>query len=279
MNDPLHRWRVPACDPCWRCAWRCLRQRRCARRCATATTSSPSSTRSWSPPARWTAASSRRRPRRRSAPGETAARPTELRRQALDALIEERVIITHARDIGVRIDDADLDRAVQSVAQQNQLTLDQLRERCGRRASTSAASANLRDQLMVERIREREVYQRIRITDLEIDRLVDQQRAAAQADAELNIAQILVTCPKAPAPPSARPRAAAELRAGAGARRRGLRHRGARAVRRRQPRQGRRDRPAPRVAPARPVRRRRAAAGAGRGGAGPAASAAPAFTC
>lgn len=128
-----------------------------------------------------------------------AQRPSadELRRQALESLIEERVIVTHARESGVRIDEADLDRAVQSIAQQNQLTLDQLRDRLRRDGIDYARfRANLRDQMMVERIREREVYQRIRITDLEIDRLVDQQRAAAQADAELNIAQILVTVPE-----------------------------------------------------------------------------------
>ena len=120
-----------------------------------------------------------------------------LRQQALDSLIEERVLITHARESGVKIDDGDLDRAVQSIAQQNQLTMEQLRERMrqdgidfGRFRST------LRDQLMVERLREREVYQRIRITDLEVDRLVDQQRAAAQSDAELNVAQILISVPE-----------------------------------------------------------------------------------
>jgi len=130
-------------------------------------------------------------------PGARLPAGDELQRQALEALIEERVIVTHARDSGVRIDDADLDRAVQSIAQQNQLTLDQLRERLRQDGIDYARfRANLRDQMLVERIREREVYQRIRITDLEIDRLVDQQRAAAQADAELNIAQILVTVPE-----------------------------------------------------------------------------------
>ena len=51
-------------------------------------------------------------------PGARLPAGDELQRQALDALIEERVIVTHARDSGVRIDDADLDRAVQSIAQQ-----------------------------------------------------------------------------------------------------------------------------------------------------------------
>lgn len=124
-----------------------------------------------------------------------------LRQRALDSLIEERVIVTYARDTGMKIEDGDLDRAVQSVAQQNQISVEQLRERLRQEGlDYQRFRNNLRDQMLVERVREREVYQRIRITDLEIDRLVDQQRAAAQADAELNIAQILITVPEGASP-------------------------------------------------------------------------------
>ena len=52
----------------------------------------------------------------------------ELRRQVTEALIEERVLVTYARDSGVKIDEADLDRAVANVAQQNQISMAQLRE-------------------------------------------------------------------------------------------------------------------------------------------------------
>lgn len=121
----------------------------------------------------------------------------ELRRQVVESLIEERVIITYARDSGVKIEESDLDRAVQSVAAQNQINVSELRRRLAADGiEYSRFRANLRDQMLVERVREREVYQRIKITDLDVDRLVDQQRAAAQADSELNIAQILVTLPE-----------------------------------------------------------------------------------
>lgn len=120
----------------------------------------------------------------------------DLRKQILDSLIDERVIITYARDGGMKVEEAELDRAVQNVATQNQLSVDQLRRRLKDEGMDyTRFRANLRDQLLVERVREREVYQRIRITDAEIDKLVDRQRAEAQADAELNIAQILVTVP------------------------------------------------------------------------------------
>lgn len=121
----------------------------------------------------------------------------QLRREVLDALIDERVQLTHARDSGVRIDDAELDRAVNNVAVQNQITMTQLRERLRREGIDYARfRSNVRDQMLTERVREREVQARIRVTDVEIDAFLDQRRAAASATSEYNIAQILVTVPE-----------------------------------------------------------------------------------
>jgi len=120
----------------------------------------------------------------------------ELRRQVLESLINERVILTHARDLGMRVDDAELDRAVQAVAQQNQLTLPQLQQRLRQEGMDFARfRSNLRDQMLVERMREREVQGRIRVTDKEIDDLIAEQ-AKAGAGVDYNISQILVTVPE-----------------------------------------------------------------------------------
>ncbi len=121
----------------------------------------------------------------------------QLRREVLDALIDERVQLTHARESGMRVDDVELDRAVNNVAVQNQLTAAQLRERLHKEGiDYTRFRNNLRDQLLVERVREREVQSRIRVTDAEVDALLEQRRAAASASAEYNIAQILVTVPE-----------------------------------------------------------------------------------
>jgi peptidyl-prolyl cis-trans isomerase SurA len=117
----------------------------------------------------------------------------ELRKQALDSLIEERVIVTHARASGVRVDEADIDRAVQNIATQNQLGVEQLRVRLREQGLDYARfRANLRDQIMIERVREREVNGRIRVTDGEVEAYLARQRD----NAELNIAQILVSVPE-----------------------------------------------------------------------------------
>jgi peptidyl-prolyl cis-trans isomerase SurA len=120
----------------------------------------------------------------------------QLRREVLDALIDERVQLTHARDSGQRIDDAELDRAVGNVALQNQISLAQLRERLRKEGIDYARFRNnVRDQLITERVREREVQARIRVTDGEIDAYLDKRREAASSVAEYNIAQILVAVP------------------------------------------------------------------------------------
>lgn len=121
----------------------------------------------------------------------------ELRQQVLEALIDERVQVTYARDSGTRIDEAELDRAVLNVAVQNQISLPQLRERL--RADGMDFTRfrnNIRDQMMVERIREREVQGRIRITDSDIDAAIERERANAGSAAEYNIAQVLIGVPE-----------------------------------------------------------------------------------
>ena len=133
--------------------------------------------------------------------GQALPADADLRQLALDALIDERAMITSARDSGMRIDEIDIDRAVQNIALQNQLTLDTLRQRLAAEGiDYGRFRANLRDQLMIERLREREVYQRIRVTDDDIDKYLDEQRRAANSDAETNLAQILVSVPEGATP-------------------------------------------------------------------------------
>ena len=131
--------------------------------------------------------------------GQTLPPEAELRRQILDALIEDRVLVTQARDSGQKLDEAELDRAVANVAAQNQLTLAQLRERLRREGIDYAQFRNqIRDRLLVERLREREGQSRIRVSDAEIDAWLEQRRAAAPV--EYNIAQLLITLPEGAAP-------------------------------------------------------------------------------
>ena len=124
----------------------------------------------------------------------------ELRREVLDLLIDERALLGYARESGQRIDDTEIERAVANVAVQNQLTLDQLRERLRQDGvDFGRFRSNVRDQLLIERVREREVASRIRISEREIDEYLQKQRAAG-ANAQLNVAHVLVGVPEGAAP-------------------------------------------------------------------------------
>jgi len=121
----------------------------------------------------------------------------ELRRQVLDVLINERVLISNARETGPRIDEAELDRATTNVALQNQMTMVQLRARLKQQGiDFGTFRSNIKDQLAVERVREREVNSRIRISNDEIEALLEKRRAAASKVPQLNIAQILISVPE-----------------------------------------------------------------------------------
>ncbi len=122
--------------------------------------------------------------------------PAELRKKVLDALIDERVQVTHARESGTRVDDGDVDRAVANVAAQNQITMAQLRERLAAEGlDFTRFRNNIRDQILIERTREREVQARIHITEADIDAVLDKERAAAGEATQYDIAQILIGVP------------------------------------------------------------------------------------
>jgi peptidyl-prolyl cis-trans isomerase SurA len=121
----------------------------------------------------------------------------QLRRQVLESMIDERAQLTHARDSGLHVEDPELDRAVANVAQQNRLTLPQLRERLQREGiDFQRFRSNIRDQILLERVREREVQSRIKISDGEIDTLLA-GRASGVAPPDYNVAQLLVSVPEA----------------------------------------------------------------------------------
>jgi peptidyl-prolyl cis-trans isomerase SurA len=127
--------------------------------------------------------------------------PGELRKQALDALVEERVLVTYARDNGVKVDDGEVDRAIANIASSNKMTAEQLRDRLRQQGvDYGTFRAGIRDQITIERIREREVVSHIRVTDAEISDYIAKMRGDHTTAQQINLAQILVTVPEKASP-------------------------------------------------------------------------------
>jgi len=123
----------------------------------------------------------------------------ELARRVLDQLISERTQLQLAREQGIKIDEPSVDQAEQSVASQNQLTVAQLRQQLEREGmDRERFREQLRDQLLLTRLREREVESRVRVSDAEVDQYLaeQQERSADPATQILNMAHILVAVPE-----------------------------------------------------------------------------------
>lgn len=120
-----------------------------------------------------------------------------VRKQILNALIDERAQLAYARENGPRIDAAELDRAVANVAAQNKVTVAQMREQLAKDGIDFARfRKNVQDQMLVEKVRDREVQSRIRITDADVEALLVTQRADNAAVPSYNLSQILIPVPE-----------------------------------------------------------------------------------
>ncbi len=126
----------------------------------------------------------------------------ELARQVLERLITDKAQLQLARETGIRADDTSVEGAVQTVARQNQITVDELRRRL--RADGIAFSqfqSDLRDELLVSRLRQREIEPKANVSEQEIDQFLREQSGLTSAAAqEINLAQILVPVPENASP-------------------------------------------------------------------------------
>ena len=123
----------------------------------------------------------------------------ELERRVLERLINERAQLQHARETGIRVDEAAIDQAEQGVARQNQIDVAELRMRVARDGfSVAQFRSQLRDQLTLSRLHERDVEGRLRITEADIDAALAEQQAG-QTDPlvqDINLANLLVSVPE-----------------------------------------------------------------------------------
>ena len=123
-----------------------------------------------------------------------------LERQMLERLILDKAQLQMARETGIRVDEAQLDRAVQRIAEQNRMTLAEFRgalERDG--VQFDAYRDDLREQIILSRLREREVNDKILVSDGEIDLFLAEAKAPSER-VEYNLSHVLVRIPEQASP-------------------------------------------------------------------------------
>lgn len=121
----------------------------------------------------------------------------ELARQVLDRLILEKAQIQWADEAGIKVDEAAVDEAELMVAQQNKLSLDQLRARLVQVGLTTASFRNnLRNELLLQRVHER-MAGGAKVTEQDIDAYLTEQNGGKAATSQLlSLAQVLIKVPE-----------------------------------------------------------------------------------
>ena len=124
-----------------------------------------------------------------------------LDKQVLDRLITERAVLHFAKESGVRVDDTQVERTILRIAQDNKMTADEFRRALGREGiSYDKYREDIRKEIVIQRLREREVDQRISVSDAEVDAFLASQNAQADGDVEYRISHILVLVPERATP-------------------------------------------------------------------------------
>jgi len=122
--------------------------------------------------------------------------PAVLERQVLERLVIHKVQLQRAAESGLRVDELQLDRAVQRVAQNNKLTLAEFRRALEQEGMPfERFREELRQQILLTRLREREVDDRVQVSEAEIDQYLAENKSSAAQSVEYNAAHILVRVP------------------------------------------------------------------------------------
>jgi peptidyl-prolyl cis-trans isomerase SurA len=133
-------------------------------------------------------------------PGTPSPSPQALTQQALDQLINEKAQLQQARENGIRIDDTEVDQTELVIARQNQISKEELYKRlASENLSVSGFRDQLRNQLTITRLRERDVDNKARISDIDVEQFLRSQQAGQAPSArpiDLNLAMILIAVPE-----------------------------------------------------------------------------------
>ncbi|HTL91110.1 MAG TPA: peptidylprolyl isomerase [Steroidobacteraceae bacterium] len=116
-----------------------------------------------------------------------------LRQQVLERLVLQEIQLQRANHAGVKISDEMLNAALQDVAKRNGLTLTQLPEALAKQGGDYAEyREEIRKEMMLQMLRQRDVLQHISVTPREIDQFLERQAKAPSERNEYNVSHILI---------------------------------------------------------------------------------------
>jgi len=124
-----------------------------------------------------------------------------LERQILERLILDKAQLQLAKESGIRVEEVQLDRALERIAENNKMTLSAFRQTLEKDGVPfEKFRYEVRQQIQLQRLREREVDDRIEVSDSEIDQFLAESRGSNAARSEYNLSHVLVRLPEQASP-------------------------------------------------------------------------------
>ena len=121
-----------------------------------------------------------------------------LRRQVLERLVLIKLQVARAQSTGIRVNEQEIDQAIAAIAAQNQFSVDQLRAQVtADGTSFDEFRASIRDELLVQRLRQRFAQSQVSVSDAEVDAALAAQQSGGT---QFRLAHILVALPDGATP-------------------------------------------------------------------------------
>ena len=123
---------------------------------------------------------------------------SSLLQATLERLIVEKALLQHAKESGISVEDEALDQAEQRMAAQNQISVADLHKKLkSEGTSVERFRQNLRDQLVLQRLTDRNIPSRIKISDVEIDQVVRlRQSASEDTNPTIELGHVFIAVPE-----------------------------------------------------------------------------------
>jgi peptidyl-prolyl cis-trans isomerase SurA len=120
-----------------------------------------------------------------------------LDKQVLERMMTERSLLQFAKENGVKIDDTMIERAILRIAQENKLSAEDFRKALAKEnIDYPRYREDVRHELTVQRLREREVDSKITVSDAEVEQYLAMLKSQSGGEAEYKLAHILVMVPE-----------------------------------------------------------------------------------
>jgi peptidyl-prolyl cis-trans isomerase SurA len=124
-----------------------------------------------------------------------------LRKQLLDRMVLERLQLQLAVQTGIRVTESDVDQAIETIARRNNMSQEDFLKALAKSGmDVDAFRAQTRDQLTIQHLLEREISNRVNVTDNEVSHFLENPQSRADMDVTYNLSHILIGIPESASP-------------------------------------------------------------------------------